>query len=231
MPIPSKPAEFRRLYQQIADQIRALIQSGRFPPGSRLPAERELAQSLGISRPSLREALIALEIEGSVEICMGSGVFVCAPVGPVFVPTRSLGESPSELMQARAAIEGTVVVLACARMNAKVLTKLRRTLDAMSRAIAQERKPLEQDRLFHLTIAMQSGNSVLTRIIVDLFDERHSPISAQLTGKFETPETWAAALVEHEAIYAALEAEDPLSAQSAMSSHLQASRERWSSRS
>lgn len=73
-----KSLEPRRLYQQIADRVRLLIQSGDYRDGSRLPPERELAQQLGVSRPSLREALIALEIEGSVEIRMGSGVYVCA---------------------------------------------------------------------------------------------------------------------------------------------------------
>jgi GntR family transcriptional repressor for pyruvate dehydrogenase complex len=72
-----KQVETKRLYQHIADQIRSLIQSGGFAPGTRLPPERDLAQQLGVSRPSLREALIALEIAGSVEIRQGSGVYVC----------------------------------------------------------------------------------------------------------------------------------------------------------
>jgi GntR family transcriptional regulator, transcriptional repressor for pyruvate dehydrogenase complex len=63
-----KPVESRRLYQQIADQIRELIERGGFDVGARLPPERDLAQQLGVSRPSLREALIALDIEGRVEI-------------------------------------------------------------------------------------------------------------------------------------------------------------------
>src|SRR6476661_3002155 len=66
----------RRLYQQIADQIRTLIREGNFPVGSRLPPERDLAQQLGVSRPSVREALIALEVEGYVEVRVGSGVYV-----------------------------------------------------------------------------------------------------------------------------------------------------------
>ena len=73
-----RPVETRRLYQQIADRVRELIQLGQYPVGSRLPPERDLATQLGVSRPSLREALIALEIEGSVEIRMGSGIYVCA---------------------------------------------------------------------------------------------------------------------------------------------------------
>ena len=74
-----KPVETRRLYQRVADLIRGVISSGGFPVGSRLPPERDFAVQLGVSRPSLREALIALEIEGLVEIRMGSGVYVCAP--------------------------------------------------------------------------------------------------------------------------------------------------------
>jgi len=71
---PIRPADKRRLYQQIADQIRTFIDKGNFAPGARLPPERDLAQQLGVSRPSVREALIALEIEGSVEVRMGAGV-------------------------------------------------------------------------------------------------------------------------------------------------------------
>ena len=80
----------------VADQIRSVIEESRFAPGTRLPPERELALQLGVSRPSLREALIALEIEGIVETRMGSGVYVCAPP-PVSAALESpmLGESPS----------------------------------------------------------------------------------------------------------------------------------------
>ncbi len=227
MSIPLKPIEPRRLYQQVADQIRGLIQGGQFLPGARLPAERDLAHQLGVSRPSLREALIALEIDGSVEIRSGSGVYVCAPVERSAHTIRSMGESPSELMQARAVIEGTVAALACARMTPEGLAALHATLQAMRADIADGRDPLEQDRRFHLALADQAGNSVLMRIVRDLFDERHSPISAQLSVKFDSREGWHTALLEHEQIYAALEAADPLLAQAAMRMHLDASKKRW----
>jgi GntR family transcriptional repressor for pyruvate dehydrogenase complex len=222
-----KPPEPKRLYQQIADQIRGLIQGEQLLPGARLPAERELAHQLGVSRPSLREALIALEIDGSVEIRSGSGVYVCAPVERAASTMRSMGESPLELMQARAVIEGTVVALACARMTPEGLASLRGALQAMRADIADGRDPLEQDRQFHLAIASLSGNSVLMRIVRDLFDERHSPISAQLSVRFDSREGWHTALLEHESIYAALEAADPLMAQAAMRMHLEASKKRW----
>lgn len=220
-------SEPRRLYQQVADKIRDLVASGEFPPGARLPAERELAQRLGVSRPSLREALVALEIDGSVEIRMGSGVYITAEPRGNTTETRSLGESPSELMQARAALEGAVILLAAARMTPETLEELRRIIDTMRSEVQAGRKPIEQDRQFHLTIAAQSGNAVLRHLTGDLFDERHSPISAQFRARFENVQTWVSALEEHEAILAALEARDPLLAQSAMHAHLEGSRRRW----
>lgn len=221
-----KGPESRRLYQQVADQIRDLIRAGQFAPGSRLPAERDLAQQIGVSRPSLREGLIALEIDGSVEIRMGSGIYVCAtPSDDNF--TRSMGESPSELMQARAVLESTVVALAAARMTSGVLETLGGTLQQMRVDIAAGKQPLDQDRLFHATIAAQTGNSVLVRLVTGLFDDRHQPITKRIRTRYESSSTWMAAVVEHEAILRALEAADPLLAQARMRAHLEASRERW----
>ncbi|MCF1480804.1 MULTISPECIES: FadR/GntR family transcriptional regulator [Rhizobium/Agrobacterium group] len=216
----------KRLYQQIADQVRHLIQTGPYPAGARLPPERELAQTLGVSRPSLREALIALEIDGTIEIRMGSGIYVLSASKSV-VSGRSLGESPTELMQARAVIESAVIVKAAAAMTDAVFAALVGIVESMRQEIAEGRKPIDQDRQFHLTIAEQSGNSVLAEIVANLFDERHSPISDHIRGRFETPETWSLALIEHEAILTALEARDPLAAQAAIYAHLTASRRRW----
>src|SRR6266576_2213344 len=77
--MPFHSIEPRRLYRQIADQIRSLIRAGEFVAGSRLPPERDLAKQLGVSRPSVREALIALEVEGLVEVRIGSGIYVLGP--------------------------------------------------------------------------------------------------------------------------------------------------------
>jgi GntR family transcriptional repressor for pyruvate dehydrogenase complex len=218
----------RRLYQQIADRVRSLIQDENYGPGSRLPSERELAQQLGVSRPSLREALIALEIEGAIEIRMGSGVYVLSPVrsGPQQT-SPPLGESPIELMEARATIESAVILRAATAFTDTALSRLRNLLASMALEIEEGRKPMEQDRQFHLAIAELSGNAILTGIIANLFDERHSPMSDHIRGRFETPQTWASALAEHEAIVAALEARNPQAAQAAMYLHLTSSGRRW----
>jgi GntR family transcriptional repressor for pyruvate dehydrogenase complex len=222
-----KPVESRRLYQQIADQIRELIERGGFEPGTRLPPERDLAQQLGVSRPSLREALIALDVEGRVEVRSNSGVFVsAAPHEAVPRRTAAMGESPSQLMEARSVIEGEVVILACARVSDEPLARLRALLRSMEAEIGR-RARVDFDREFHLTLAEMSGNAVLARLVGELFDERHSPISAKLSSRLESTRTWKAALEEHRAILAALEARDPIAAQAAMRAHLKASALRW----
>lgn len=222
-----KQVDNRRLYQQIADQIRTFIDKGSYTAGARLPPERELAQQLGVSRPSVREALIALEIEGSVEVRMGAGVYVCNVAQRKPQTQAAMGESPIELMQARAAIEGTVVQLACARATPAALASLRHILDNMLAAMAQNRSPLLHDREFHQAIAAMSGNTVLERLVGELFDERHSPIASRLSAHSESNQTWANALQEHEVILRALENRDVLAAQTAVRMHLQASEQRW----
>jgi GntR family transcriptional repressor for pyruvate dehydrogenase complex len=223
-----KPVESRRLYQQIADQIRDLIERGGFENGMRLPPERDLALQLGVSRPSLREALIALDVEGRVEVRSGSGVYVAAvKAGPAPSRTAAMGESPSQLMEARSVIEGELITLACARLTPAPLARLREVLKSMEAAIERSRARVDLDRQFHMTLAEASGNAVLSRLVGELFDERHSPISAKLSSRFESTRTWKAALKEHQAILKAVEARDPIAAQAAMRAHLEASAMRW----
>lgn len=233
MPPPAKPVDTRRLYQQVADQIRTVIEESRFAPGTRLPPERELALQLGVSRPSLREALIALEIEGRVEIRMGSGVYVCTAPPPSTAPGAAaseppaLGESPTELMQVRSVLEGAVVAQAAARATRASLDRLRGCIEAMREDIRRGRPPVDADRRFHITIAEMTGNSLLARLVGDLFDGRHSPISSRMSRRAESAKTWEAALLEHEAICRAIEMRDPQDAAAAMHNHLKASQDRW----
>lgn len=221
------PAINRRLYQQIADQIRELIDSGGFPVGERLPAERDMATRLGVSRPSVREALIALEIEGSVEARPGAGLFVCQPSRRAQSAQPALGESPTEVMQARSALEGSVILLACAHAAGARLAPLRDAHQAMCDAVARGRNPVPYDRQFHVAIAAMTTNAVLQRLVGSLFDERHGPIAKTLQSRSETAQTWAAALEEHAAIVLALESRDTLQAQTALRMHLWQSQRRW----
>jgi DNA-binding FadR family transcriptional regulator len=175
----------------------------------------------------LREALIALEIDGRIEIRMGSGLYVCAPPVAAERSTPALGESPIELMQARATLEGAVITLATARVTPAGLARVGDSLAAMKREHARGRTPVDADRRFHLGIAEMTGNTVLVRMVGELFDGRHGPLSSRMSGRSETAHTWMSALVEHERIFRALESRDPQAAAAAMCSHLRASEERW----
>jgi GntR family transcriptional regulator, transcriptional repressor for pyruvate dehydrogenase complex len=221
-----KGADSRRLYHQIADQLRELIRQGQFGEGSRLPPERELAQQLGVSRPSVREALIALEIAGCVEVRMGAGIYVKG-TGDEPASTEALGESPLELTQARMLLEGGLMAQACARATPESLGPLREALLAMREAMAAGRQALDADRRFHLAVAALAGNSVIERLVGELFNGRYSPMSLQLSALADTRQNWQDAIREHERILQALEARDPLAAQAAMQHHLWSAHERW----
>src|SRR5256886_16710896 len=111
--MPLQAVDNRRLYRQIADQIAALIEKGEYGKGQRLPPERDLARQLGVSRPSVREAPIALEVEGLVEVRIGSGIYVLGPRadGEAGTPVHAaLG--PFELLRARGIIESECAALA-----------------------------------------------------------------------------------------------------------------------
>ena len=107
--MPLEAVEARRLYRQVADQLRALIDSGEYRVGSRLPTERDLAEQLKVSRPTVREALIALEVEGRVRIRVGSGIYVSEPAALAQpLPAAAEIEGPFELLRAREFIESAI---------------------------------------------------------------------------------------------------------------------------
>ena len=215
----------RRLYQEIAMQIRAHIESGEFPVGARLPAERELAKQLKVSRPSVREALIALEVEGLVEVKTGAGVFVCERRRPF--PSITSYEGPIEIMLARSLIEGDIAARAATKMRNADIKELERIVKAMNPSPTDQELCLPSDRAFHLFIAEKAGNNVLVRFVGELFDARHTPLSVQFGKHFENARTWMLAVAEHHEIIKAFASRDSLAAKLAMERHLHNACKRW----
>ncbi|WP_028229526.1 FadR/GntR family transcriptional regulator [Paraburkholderia ferrariae] len=229
----AKSAETRRLYLQIADKLRVLIDEPGFASNGRLPSERALAQRLGVSRPSVREALVVLELEGRVEIRMGSGVYVCeAPGDTAGAATRAmpqeaeLGDSLVDIMNARAVLEGAIAGSVAAFCKPRALKALRAIFETMEREVHAGQIPEAADRAFHVALAQMTGNEILVQTVEALFDKRHTPLSSKLRDHFESETTWLAALDEHRDILEALEARDALQAQAAMQRHLKISLER-----
>ena len=215
----------RRLYQEIALQIKAHIESGEFSVGARLPAERELAQQLKVSRPSVREALIALEVEGLVEVKTGAGVFVRERRHPF--PSTASYEGPIEIMLARALIEGDIAARAATKMRNADIKELERIVNAMNPSATGQELCLPSDRAFHLYIAEKAGNTVLARFVAELFDARHTPLSVQFGKHFENASTWMLVVAEHQEIIKAFASRDSLAAKRAMERHLRKSWSRW----
>jgi DNA-binding FadR family transcriptional regulator len=223
--MPIQVIEPRRLYLQIADQVRSLITAGEFPPGSRLPAERELAKRFGVSRPSLREALIALEVEGHVDVRPGAGITVTTPSGGM--PDCSDAEGPLEVLRARSLIEGAIAAEAARGMKPKDIAALDQILLTMEREAVDKPSRLAADRQFHQSIASKLGNKALVRLVTGLFDQGYSPLGRQFSIHFDNAKTWAAVLAEHRKIVIALATRDPEKACQAMRDHLRKSHRRW----
>jgi DNA-binding FadR family transcriptional regulator len=228
--MPVQTVEPQRLYRQIAEQLRSLMSAGEFTPGSRLPAERDLAQQFGVSRPSVREALIALEVEGWVEVRTGSGVYVLERGGARGddrkVPPAEWG--PLELIRARRVIEGEIASLAATQAKRKHIQAIQDAVDLMRQDTDRGIAPLAGDRAFHTAIAQACDNVVLLETVQTFWDARRGPLFERLGDYFETVPSWRMAIAEHEVILEAIRAHDAQGARAAMQKHMDKSHARFS---
>ena len=226
--MPFQSIEPRRLYRQIADQIRGLIKGGEYRAGARLPPERDLARQLGVSRPSVREALIALEVEGLVEVRIGSGIYVRTPEATAGSKAPEAAAGPFELLRARYVIESECAALAAKSAKRAQLNAIEDALDEMDREMDAGRQPLPSDRLFHLRIAEATGNGALVHVIKLLWDERTGELFTRLEHHYDTPELWRSAMNEHRAVLKSIAAHDPDAARASMQRHMNQAYKRFS---
>ena len=214
----------QRLYQQAAEQISGLIDSGEIALGARLPPERDLAKLLGVSRPTVREAMIALEIAGRVEIRVGSGIYVKAPTKrlPSALSVRmDVGPSPFELLAARMTLEGEIAAQAAERVTRPMLAEIEETLVGLQADLRRGDLGQQNDRLFHRLIADATGNSVLTNLVEQLWEGMFAPIFHNLSTHVGLPANLKMTIADHERIFGALKPRDPVEARAAMRMHLQ----------
>jgi DNA-binding FadR family transcriptional regulator len=220
--VPLQPLEPKRLYRQIAEQLRALMEAGEFEIGQRLPAERDLAAQLGVSRPSVREALIALEVEGWVEVRGGSGIYVLRKTAPQVVDPKVTYDEwgPLELIVARGLIEGEAAAMAARHASKAQITRMADGLAQMKLALKNGTDPLVGDELFHRAVAQACGNEVLVDTVSRYWQARRSPLYLRLADYFERPASWRAVLTEHSAVLKAIKNRDPSAAREAMQGHM-----------
>jgi len=230
--MPFQAVATQRLYEQVAGQVTDLVARGEFKPGDRLPPERDLAKLLGVSRPTVREAMIALEIAGLVDVRVGAGVFVTDKAkngtngsanGRLF---EGAGSSPLELIAARRTIEPEVAALAAKLATPAETAAIAETI-AMISAAQDTPEHRAADHLFHVRVGLASHNAVLTAIVDECWADMYSPMFERMgaiTGLIASrcsPHQRDKTNIEHDDVYRAIAVHDPDAARAAMDRHLE----------
>jgi GntR family transcriptional regulator, uxu operon transcriptional repressor len=217
--MPLQLVEPKRLYRQIADQLAQLISSGEFTAGARLPAERELAASLGVSRASVREAIISLEMSGLVEVRVGTGIFVSSPPEGATRLGGDAGPGPFELLAARKLIEGEIAALAAKNAMPADAAALRRSVERLEAKVTDFSAREAEDRDFHVLLAKATGNGSLELVVEGLWNQR-AELWGRLQQHFHTAKLAERTIRDHAAIAGAVADRDSDAARAAMHRHL-----------
>jgi DNA-binding FadR family transcriptional regulator len=208
-----------RLYRVVADRIQELIRNENIAAGERLPSERDLATKLAVSRASLREALIALELGGVIEVRGGSGVYVSEqPEEDKALPEA--GPGPFEVLSARRLIESEIAAIAARVATDGAVDAILKAVQEMEANHANYSSNEQADRNFHLAIARATGNSALVGSLDYLWDQR-GRLWHKLKEHFQTEELRQETLKDHRRILEAIAAHDPAGARKAMRAHLE----------
>lgn len=217
----STSQKMSRLYQAVAERLAKSIAAGDHKPGDRLPAERDLAEQFDVSRTTIREAIIALEIQGLVDVRVGSGVYVTSAHGRGRAAPIEMDIGAFELTESRLLIEGEVAALAAVNANDEDIADLRRLLTEMAKGNAKGDGSGELvDRQFHERIAICTRNSAMVAMVEQLWAIRtRSPQCVRLLEKSRC-KGYQPVVDEHAAIVDALAAHDPAAARAAMRGHL-----------
>lgn len=207
-----------RLYRDLARLLTAELAAGRFAVGARLPAERELAATYNVSRPTVREAMIALEVQGLVEVKVGSGAYVRRLPGGGDPPGFNI--TAFELTEARLLFEGEAAALAAAQVTDQEIIEIERLVEAIVHENQRADGAEKADRAFHLAIARATRNDAIYNAIEHLWDLRASSPEAALLHEKARTANIKPVVDEHTAVLNALRARDPSAARAAMRAHL-----------
>lgn len=212
----------KKQYQEIGGDLRAKIQQGHYPVGSRLPPERNIAETYGVSRTIVREALLMLELEGTVDIRQGSGVYVVCIPDDDDAQHAKCRIGAFEMLQARQLLESNIAAFAARMATRADIDNLRLTLEKEQAAIAANDYRSDFDKLFHLQIAGATQNQMLLESVSHIWQCRDdNALWQQLythVGKHGYRLKW---LADHQTILAALRRRDVSGSYQAMWEHLE----------
>ncbi len=168
----------KKISLKIVEQIRSLVESNYFRVGDKLPPEMLLAQKLGVSRPSVREALCALEVAGLVERKTGDGNYITDVSKITFKKSMDLltRHSPRELMEVREIIEKEVIRKVAKDATEKDIDRIEKSLRKMKRAIQEDRSGIEEDIDFHFSMAQSLNNNLLKKLYKEILFLMHGAL-------------------------------------------------------
>jgi GntR family transcriptional regulator, transcriptional repressor for pyruvate dehydrogenase complex len=220
-----KPIKVKRVSDQAYEQIRDLIFRGQLKPGEQVMSERELAQALGVSRPTIREAIKQLVTMGLLEHRQGQGTFVRSieeqrGLNPLAAMIEGHNPTLEELLEVRMGLEGQAVSLAAQRATPEDLQILEKALTHMLAENQAGRLGIEEDVSFHMAIAFATKNPVQVHIMKTFYDLLHYGIKENLHFLYEDPANLEAIGQQHTEIFRGIKDHDPKGAYTAMIRHI-----------
>lgn len=225
--MPFQKVSAEKLSQSVVRQIEGLILRGILHPGERLPSERDLADRLGVSRPSLRDALADLESRGLLTTRPGAGVYIADVLGSAFSPAliklfATHDEAVFDYLAFRRDMEGLAAERAAALASDTDLAVIDAILQKME-AAHTKRDPTDEaalDAQFHMAIIEASHNVVMLHMMRSMFDLLRQGVFYNRQTMFKNRLTRGALLDQHRAINSALQSRNPPAARAAIAAHL-----------
>ncbi len=211
-----------RVYEDVAKQIQELIAGGKLAPGDRLPAERDLAETFGVSRSSVRDAIRTLELLGMLEARQGEGTVVrdlspdslVVPIATVLLRKRELVE---ELLDVRRMLEPALAARAARHATGEDIERLEGILRRQDETMRRGESTVEEDSEFHYALARAARNGVVRRLLDVLMDLLRETRARSL----QTPGRRQRSYAGHRRILAAVKRRDPAAAEAAVRRHIE----------
>lgn len=213
-----RPMAKQRLYEQVLDRLRQYVTEGGLKSGDRLPPERDLAQRLGVSRASVKQAIVVLEVQGLVEARHGGGTYLVRDsldVEPVEEMVERRKRLP-DVLEAREALETKLAELAAERRTEEDLAAMRTALEHMARETASGAHGIEGDRLFHAAVTAAAHSALLAEFMRSIAPQ----IAESRTESLRQPGRPGRSLAQHQAILDAIAESSPRRAAAAMRVHV-----------
>ncbi|MEN8729516.1 MAG: FadR/GntR family transcriptional regulator [Desulfuromonadales bacterium] len=226
MTIVLEPIRPKKISEEIVSQVKQLISKGELKPGDRIPSERELATMLGVSRPSVREAIMVLEAMGFVESRQGGGTYVKALTeASIMNPLAKLVEKRDpellrSLAEVRMGLESWSAYLAAQRATAADIAEMRRLYRIMEKQAAKGGWSPDVDAEFHYAITAASHNSLQMHVLDSIHSLFHATIQVALMEFYQQEGHVQLLLNHHHDIMEAIAAHDPELARRKMVEHL-----------